>query len=1187
MMRIAGNALIRTAAPVVAEVQASHEAKTSSMTSAEMPTGDYGQAFPMSYRHWVRRALSGETGSVPATDSAYAEGLPAGARYWRDLADVMGAWVDSDRVTRWRDSPLMLLRLVCDHAGVRIPAAFLAEPAPEKLEDEAWLDQAALLYRYTHRHAHIGTSEAAGGGLSLRRVYLEALRRELESLKTLAGALAPPPGATGSDRVYFDGFSLQNAKGKSFDEIVLLPQFVAIPGFARLTPIQRLALLRDSFLSIGEDTQYRVGTVQHSLASTVMRIRAYRHLPPLPARPDEQAWAQAFIELESQWAQTKHYPLHPRILFAMHLAASSQAEQVEHDWRERLWAEVLPGLPTSSAGQGLPRALESGPADVKGFATRQLARLRAELQPLPDNEAQIQRQVLTRLFDELADGTLGRIRAPTHIQSVPQRAQYAFRVNRWREKLIPLQQAFLPHLKQEKIAGVGWGGKLQALVAYASERLQANFETAPEPFSRENAAAECLRSRGVSEAALRQRRHYTITGSNINLNDNRFGTPVEEFLARADWVGLIGREMRVAGQSVDPRALLQLAEEQYNQGLKTDRWVLARARENLRLSGQPVSAGAVRTEVDRIVSRFATETEAHRGWVRGLETWISTVPVLGPAFNVEEGIRHQDPWQAVLGVIFLGLDALDMFSGGQPGEALSPEVDVSGSASMSEPVPNSERVPLLDARGRQAIAVRQHVIKSFGADAPESRQWITRRADDPFGVKRETAPAPSRTYANRSFEVDGAEVVRGVPVAERLTCSSVKALIENATDFVVRDFDDLFARRFRLELHGDLPSAFDAQAFYRSLYLESPSFRRLFNRFAATAPADEVWRIHIGDTSKPAGTYTHQTGKAIYIQRDDALSGLHYMSAEGLAPMQIEQAYLHEMLHAITGAADPEPFLDLLNRGPVVYLTDRVLAETGRSMPQQVMYRRKDAPQGRALHESIEGNRAAAAEAMEIENRYLDRLLDRQGPAGVHSVWARNAINSIVERIKTPGVPGVTPGVDQRFVAAQGAALPHLLHRLEERSPTFLRLLEAGSEPSVPWHIEWEDNGPGRVDRSRKAIVLGKHDGRYYLSERGVEALEAVRLQCELLVEALGAFDRLSGPEARSRRGAVVMLADSILNEAGYHFPHRLSAAASGEAGRPALAVWRTPATRRARFEDFAFADAMEANTRLATNRVD
>lgn len=151
----------------------------------------------------------------------------------------------------------------------------------------------------------------------------------------------------------------------------------------------------------------------------------------------------------------------------------------------------------------------------------------------------------------------------------------------------------------------------------------------------------------------------------MNLSPTYFGAPVEEFLRLVDWIGVTGQFMSYQGRTIYPHQALQAAEETFNQNLITSPWVLKKASDNLYEQRKMVTAQAIAQEAQRIAQNYKVETEQHRFWMHGIETWVSTIPIIGSLNMLREGIEDKSITEIVVGIISLSLDALDLLSGGE------------------------------------------------------------------------------------------------------------------------------------------------------------------------------------------------------------------------------------------------------------------------------------------------------------------------------------------------------------------------------------------------------------------------------------------------------------------------------------------------------------------------------------------
>ncbi|MCY0386940.1 PipA/GogA/GtgA family type III secretion system effector [Robbsia sp. Bb-Pol-6] len=68
------------------------------------------------------------------------------------------------------------------------------------------------------------------------------------------------------------------------------------------------------------------------------------------------------------------------------------------------------------------------------------------------------------------------------------------------------------------------------------------------------------------------------------------------------------------------------------------------------------------------------------------------------------------------------------------------------------------------------------------------------------------------------------------------------------------------------------------------------------------------------------------------------IAQLEYRGWHGPTRFDARDVWIHEFIHAMTQMHDPEPSLAALHRGPVVYLTDRILYELNRRSPERIAY---------------------------------------------------------------------------------------------------------------------------------------------------------------------------------------------------------------------------------------------------------
>ncbi|MBU6487141.1 MAG: PipA/GogA/GtgA family type III secretion system effector [Burkholderiales bacterium] len=1173
------------------------------------------------------------TASSNAASSLGADARAAEAALLERLNLSLTQWVDDEKARAYVDRPSDLLRAVARQRHRVVPDPFPLTLDATLLDDEAILDEAAVLHERLRRPvAAAGSSPSAPSLAALRASFVEALRADYAKRRMLDALLAPS-SSLGQTTPHFDGFALRNAEGKSFDDLLGWQPTWADPAVAALNRDQRRALLAEKFDEMAESTQFPIGSIAHSLATAALRIDRYGGAAPSP-HADEAALVRAFMRQEDAWRAGAAYPYQPRLLFAMHLARSSGYEVVSPDDLRLIYENQVsdPALELMASGDSVPAQ----------WLARHLSDWEARGVYWKTAAPAVQAQVLLESFDALRAAADEHGPVATFAQSIRDKGM----------------------LTPNRIVGVDLNARAVAVLEYANERLLVAYGRPP-AFDRRQAADAILRRLGADGLSMTDERDYVIVGDNTHVTKAAYGDIVDEFLDRADWVGLNGSSMTLgSGVRLTPRAELEREEEAFNERLQSDPWVVAMAKERLRAQSKATTPEAVRRVCAQIAGNFAAETEGHRALVKGLDTWVNTIPIVGPIYNIEEGVRHKDAARAAFGLLFLGADGFDLTTGAGRGarpEAVHPVVPklrrVSGRvdcstgnaaghhemiemsvdpAHIARPdadVPEPLRALARQARGQRNVRWRDYDVVHLDEEdliVPVRREgevylevdWRTghRLRDAP---RIELDPGTSRGRRLHGDEHAQARAPGDADVRERLTVERVTHLLKRANDLKRVDFDTAFAESFALKPPAFNASRFDAPAFYRKLYDSSETFRRLFNRHAeldacarnGTAARWKKWEFVIGEAGPlgpPRKAYTDFEHKRIYIPTDDAVRAMTYVGAAGPQAMTSEQVYLHEAIHALTGARDPEPELDMMNRGPVVYLTDKILCEAGYAIPEQIMYRRTNSSPEMPIDQTVAFQADAAARTAARENRYLDPLVDAkrtivQADALVEGVPVASRptvarTNEVLRRSEVEdgevflGWRDFRTKFDKNFgfyvqdrnmttsLAADSMVIIDFYGRLYHRSVTFRRMFDkmpvTDATQADPWKfvlegdLEFDAMSPGGRahgvnETSKKIYVLD--DGARYLTESGLRDVEIERkLACQM-ISALTGLPKLSATEGLLNRGAAVFLTDRVLKEAGFNYPRQLVGALVGPddaAAQAALLARQTQALRSATAED-------------------
>jgi hypothetical protein len=171
-------------------------------------------------------------------------------------------------------------------------------------------------------------------------------------------------------------------------------------------------------------------------------------------------------------------------------------------------------------------------------------------------------------------------------------------------------------------------------------------------------------------------------------------------------------------------------------------------------------------------------------------------------------------------------------------------------------------------------------------------------------------------------------------------------------------------------------------------------------------------------------------------------------------------------------------------------------------------------------------------------------------------------------------------------MASDAKVLVSFYRRLYRKSETFRYLfdkmptLDASLDPAAAWKFMLDESPPidslaqgaslrPATPGSKEIYLL--EDGLQYLSANGLRDVEVERKLTYDMVCAIGGFDRLAPGEMYRNRGPAVYLTDSILTEAGFHFPKQLVAALANDGDALAqsqLLAYQTSAQRAAVTED-------------------
>lgn len=379
----------------------------------------------------------------------------------------------------------------------------------------------------------------------------------------------------------------------------------------------------------------------------------------------------------------------------------------------------------------------------------------------------------------------------------------------------------------------------------------------------------------------------------------------------------------------------------------------------------------------------------------------------------------------------------------------------------------------------------------------------------------------------------------------------------------------------------------------------SPTFRAIIDR-ASLPENGQPWKLEVADGFEPK---VQPDAGRIWLCTDKEFGRKHYLTQSGTTPFSPERGWLHECLHALTDLDDPVDASE--HRGAIVYLTDRIGFEVGWRYDERVIYR-SSSSSGSSVkspeHSHLSGGDGPVEPVsddvvarMHDENRYLDRMLDRQmnlrpsTHALTQEVTSRATVADGLRleqtlRFERLWVTSQRNPLTSPDVHAPGrllgtnADLSDVSQRLISRSRLFRFLYQrwapgdnvgawrivARAESEMPCSSGASTHAPWRINRALGEIEM--HSGPvYYLSRSGPRYMTMTHRTVGALTELITGDLRIRPVEDSTvERGLRVVLENALMQHAPDNV--RISSAYAREPS--ALLEYTTRANRIARIED-------------------
>ncbi|MGI4856382.1 MAG: PipA/GogA/GtgA family type III secretion system effector [Janthinobacterium lividum] len=1230
------------------------------------------------------------------------------------MLDDLAVQYDIDAIRRrygaiW--NPSLALRIVTYIRGILLPkveSIDAVEALPAAIR--RGIDVAALLFFTVEANASqawtIACSRGQPSRAALRAAFvaeIPAENRDLELLDQLFRQAAAP------ERIHYDGISLRNAQGRTFDDLLASEEMQYPLGMSELPPARQRKLLARKFAELNLSTHHPFGSVRHTIATTVERIAAFRNDDIPDGLQTDAGLLDAFKQARLGWADADEGPSSADLLLAGQLA-SSNAVRLETAETLRMWFEVVIAEPFRCIGEKI-RAQGMQSASPLEWLRENMQKRRDENRPVPPATPPYEYQwainLVRRETERIASEGTNYFFSEKFAGAPPAGMKLA-RISYFRLRSALFKQAFQDvdpaELKREILLGETWQQRGEASLIYANERMLATFG-APPTLDLAAIAADKLAAAGLSADAIHATRQINIHGSYTEFREPITGSYVDAFIRVCRQISSAQHFFLPSGQTIHPLELLAPLITEFNTRLPSDPWIRVAALETFRSAATVPSAQALQDAIDQHVRRYRIPS-AGEILLREIVDIRNLIPFYASSQAIRQGFTEKRYYQVLFGAISLAAE-IAAIAGPQPSFGFPRSVSATtvrrtpgvrrGSAlSLADPAsalcswppsitvfknlkPWEEltRPPerlfdsdlrLLPLRDRRPARLVPEAVLPWGAREPISRardgesgvrwngfdvifcaqedtvflarptgpnrytkiNWFTLQPDTPPEFIRQDEDGQFHSIESTALPLQSS--LDDLLLADRPTVRQVTTLLNSATDATPRNFRSLF------DAHFDIQYTAEAAAFRRShpsrgydvfdqlenAYTHSAIVRRVFHRFVDTArdsgaipvsidqgviPMTSVSRTSTG-TASSADTVTAINAIVLPVDRDDA--SLRYQSIRGTESPALTRTVLHEFFHAWTRIPDPSIFEQNHHRGAVVWLTEAALRQMDHPVYPRIAYGAWDEPvaqsseayqsaillsglEDRLIEQSVSGldmfDGLTTAYGIPVERRLTVRQVLSLLPAAPDASPAATSPTFLAQfesLFKTSDArPGATPAHQKRFATS----VRDLILHCATYSP-LLQSLFAANPVNVTdaWELRM-DVMPRAPDQNVQQLYEVNFFGRqvtllsglaYYLSHNGIRPLTQ---EMRILDAAIARLVEKTAPAGRASsyqdRGAVVWLADRVLDESGYSFPKRLHRAllfdAYGEHRRQAMGEF-SRARWAAEIEDRYIASVLACN---------
>lgn len=1085
------------------------------------------------------------------------------------------------------DDPLTSLKAAYKLAGKQLSAHLSVDYQLISTLDTECLDAAALFQSCGRNVTGTFTGSDAVALASLRPIFLTRLEEQLALHRNATALIPADPSSCDAAAPWFDGLAIRNAFNRDLQQIASAVKPVS------MDKDEAFRLVRQRFVDLLESPDYPIGTPFQSIATILLRLGP--HLGVSETGLDQpKTLFQRFREMNDAWQSSPAYPVSPWLLAASHLARASGLavttdETVEKILLRKLAPErllkELPGYNADTATELMQWLTANGyqlQRDLPALATR-----------IPNTTPVLLRELI-REFDALKTRTACR----------------------------------RPRSGELPRSGLG---------DYFRQRLMA-YERVP-VFEKQK-VFESIMNDKLSLLSPQERKKVRIHLAKLSATLHALSTQFHPSASRLEDL-----RAQLASVQADPaleqafsafaetRVMVRQAREAYERDLPSDPVVLAKAKESFRLLclpanetditrlsegiaaaslGKPTRA-AERATVGRFITKLVFAFHQAASSTAPVETvfnaltsgdWkqiLDLLPFVTATYDIEEGLRTHQWRQAGQGALRFGVDALFVWLGGLSERAVSASV-ARGMADL-QAMSSTERIGLTMLREVEdehaieapaTLPLSLHEQLGTGAfEEPGLRMTGDRLLPSDDGLEPPVGEARTFDFA---YSEEPDEVDLQGPCLSTRRCSpelasSLEEIVDRPTvqqasvliDSLQAVPNNAIVRVDRLlEATGKAES--EVIATLQEVVDQSPSLKLLCWNALREEPARERFRVRV----QPGPPATFHGQKLMSVTRAEDVGENAFMDCEGERPFDSRRMYVHEFVHVVTRLLDDTPDGGA-HRGPVVYLTNKILRELEHDSPERLVYqsRRLEARLFEDPPPSPVPTRIGTEEGVFYalqENRVLDlKLAKRRTPDPDFKVLGER----VSQRFTVRRALAVGQVVGRRFPFHSEKFSSRLLRAFHVESPTpdvalaWLSISDTMESPALafyrdsemfrrvfdhyfphipetPWTISLirQEAGatppakPWLIDREAQRISI--YQGRFYIATHGGPMrLSFERQLVGMLVDlCLGqSYPETSFAQA-TNRGYQVLLENLILNKAS---PERARISAAVATSRAAL----------------------------------